>query len=219
MNIYEVLEKTFLFSGLKSEEISSLLSEKKMCTNRFLRGDTIYSCDDAEKKVGFVISGCCEVRKKKSTSGEALLNTLSVSDSFGILSVFSDDKFPTQIFASKNCEILFFTKQEIDNYVNSSSQIASNLVKFLANRINFLNEKIAILSSTRVEDRLIQYLIFEAKRNNDDTFYFNITKTSDAINAGRASVYRALQTLENEGIISLSDKQIKILNKHILKGK
>ncbi len=218
MNIYEVLKKTFLFSGLNSEEISSILTNKEMLTKHFLRGDTIYSCDDEQKKIGFVISGSCEVRKKKSTSGEALLNTLSVSDSFGILSVFSNDKFPTQIFASKNCEILFFTKQEIEEYVNSSSQIASNLVSFLINRINFLNEKIAILSSTRVEDRLIQYLIFEAKRNGCDSFYFNITKTSDAINAGRASLYRALQTLEDEEIISLCDKQIKILNKNILKG-
>ena len=208
MTIYDVLQKSFLFSGLSSEQIFSLLSDKKMLTNRFSRGDTIYSCDDEEKKIGFVISGSCEVRKRKSASGEALLNILSVSDSFGILSVFSNDKFPTQIFASKNCEILFFTKQEIEHYVNSSSQIASNLLNFLINRINFLNEKIAILSSTRVEDRLIQYLVFEAKRNGSDSFNFNISKTSEAINAGRASVYRALEALEKEKIISLVNKKI-----------
>lgn len=218
MEIYDILSKTFLFSGLKKDEISNLLINKKMEISHFTRGDIIYCCDDKEKKIGFILSGSCEVRKKKSSSGEALLNTLSASDSFGILSVFSNEKFPTQIFASKNCDILFFTKQEIDEYVNSSSQIATNLVNFLVNRINFLNEKIAILSSTRVEERLTQYLLLESKRYNSDTFYFNITKTSDAINAGRASVYRAVEALQSEGQIMLIDKKTIKINQTLLKG-
>lgn len=218
MEIYNILKKTFLFTGLDEDSITRLLSKKEIRTIKFQRGETIYSCDNLEKKVGFVISGCCEVRKKKSASSDALLNTLSASDSFGILSIYSNDKFPTQIFASKNCEILFFSKDEIDDYANSSLQISQNLINFLTNRINFLNEKIAILSSTRVEDRLLQYLHFEAKREQSDTFYFNISKTSDAINAGRASVYRALESLQNDGIISLHEKQIIILNKKILEG-
>lgn len=218
MEIYDILSKTFLFSGLKKDEISNLLINKKMEISHFTRGDIIYCCDDKEKKIGFVLSGSCEVRKKKSSSGEALLNTLSTSDSFGILSVFSNEKFPTQIFASKNCDILFFTKQEIDEYVNSSSQIATNLVNFLVDRISFLNEKIAILSSTRVEERLTQYLLLESKRYNSDTFYFNITKTSDAINAGRASVYRAVEVLQSEGQIMLIDKKTIKINQTLLKG-
>lgn len=217
MSIFKILEKTFLFSGLNADEISDLLKAKEIKIQRFLRGETIYSCDNNEKKVGFIISGSCEVRKKKSDTADALLNTLSVSDSFGILSVFSDERFPTQIYSSKNCEVLFFTKDEIDDYVNSSLRISQNLIKFLTNRINFLNEKISILSSTRVEERLVQFLLFEAKRNQSNSFYFNITKTSDAINAGRASVYRALEVLQSEQLITLRDKQI-ILSDIILKG-
>ena len=217
MKAFEVLSKTFLFSGLNTNEISELINEKDLTIKHFLRGETIYSGEDEEKKVGFVLNGTCEVRKKKSDSAQALLNTLTVTDSFGILSIYSESKFPTQIIATKNCEILFFTKHQIENFVNSSFQITQNLIHFLTNRINFLNEKVSILSSTRVEERLIQYLLIEARKNDSDEFYFNITKTSDAINAGRASIYRALDSLQSNGLITFNKKTIKI-NQSYLKG-
>ena len=210
MSILKVLSKSFLFSGLTIEEISELINEKELNIKQYTRGDTVYPEDNEEKKVGFILSGACEVRKNKSSSAQALLNTLTATDSFGILSIYSESKFPTQIIATRNCEILFFTKAQIEEYVNNSFQITQNLINFLTNRINFLNEKISILSSTRVEERLIQYLLIEAKKHDKDEFYFNITKTSEAINAGRASIYRALDSLQNDGLITFNKKTIKI---------
>ena len=154
------------------------------------------------KKVGFVISGCCEVRKRKSTSGEALLNILMESDSFGILSVFSNDKFPTDIFASTNSKIMFFTKDQIIEIVNNYSQISMNLIQFLANRVSFLNEKIATFSESTVEKKLALYILNEVNKLNAFDFPLNVKKCSEEINVGRASVYRALSSLVDTGFIS-----------------
>lgn len=206
----KILTSTFLFANMSEEEIEKIIataSPEKRC---FSRGDEVYSSATGEGKVGFILSGRCEVRHAKADGAAAVLNILGESDSFGILSVFSDGEFPTQIFATKNCEILFFSRQEILNFVNNSSQIAMNLVVFLANRVSFLNEKIATFSGTRVEDRLASYLLFEAKKHDFHPFSLNCKKCSEAINAGRASVYRALSSLEAEGAISIVDKKIYI---------
>ncbi len=208
----EILRKTFLFSGISDEAIDELLKNVTPVNLAFLRGELIYSSDSADAKIGFLVSGRCEVRHKKSDTASSVLNVLLPGDSFGALAVLSEKEFPTQIFATKNSEVLFFCKEDLLKIVNNNSQIAMNLIHFLANRISFLNEKIATFSGTRVEDRLASHLVLEYKRLGTLTFPFNCKKCSEAINAGRASVYRALATLEAEGLISTADKKINIID-------
>ena len=148
------------------------------------------------------------MRQIKPDSSVALLNILQSSDSFGILSVLSEDKFPTQIIATKNSTVLCFSKAQMLDIVNNYSQIAMNLINFLANRISFLNEKIATVSATRVEERLALHLLSESRKANSSIFTFNCKKCAETINAGRASVYRALASLQEEGLISIVDKKI-----------
>lgn len=160
--------------------------------------------------VGFVLSGRCEIGLNRGEGSKTVLNILSEGDSFGVLSVYSDDEFPTRVYATKNSEILFFTADQIRDFANNYSQISSNIILFLANRISFLNKKIATFSGIRVENRLATFLLSESVRNKSHSFPFNCNKTAEAINAGRASVYRAIASLEEEGLISLVEKIIYI---------
>ncbi|MBE6532679.1 MAG: Crp/Fnr family transcriptional regulator [Ruminococcaceae bacterium] len=208
----EILGKTFLFSGIETEEISSLLRDVSFEEVGFARGELIYSSSSADSKIGFILSGRCEVRHLKGDSASAVLNVLGEGEAFGVLSVLSEKEFPTHIFATKNSTILFLKKEDLLKIVNNNSQIAINLINFLANRISFLNEKIATFSGTRVENRLASHLISESKRNASTSFVFNCKKCSEAINAGRASVYRALASLEADGLITVADKKINIID-------
>ena len=208
----EILSKTFLFSGIGAEEISKLLDGIDFEEASYLRGELIYSIDSRDSKIGFVKSGRCEVRHLKGDTASAVLNVLNEGDTFGVLSVLSEKEFPTHIFATKNSTILFLKKEDLLKIVNNNSQIAMNLINFLANRISFLNEKIATFSGTRVENRLASHLLSESRRLASLSFDFNCKKCSEAINAGRASVYRALASLESDGLISVVDKKINILD-------
>ena len=210
MEIKRILKGSFLFSGLNESEILRILNENPPSVRCFKRGDLIYSSANGEGSVGFVLSGRCEIRLDRSEKGKTVLNILSDGDSFGVLSVFSDDEFPTHIYATKNSEILFFTAEQIKYFVNNYSQISTNLITFLANRISFLNKKIATFSGNRVEDRLAAFLTNESERRGSLEFPFNCNKTAEEINAGRASVYRALASLEENGLIFMSEKIIYI---------
>lgn len=210
MNTKEILKNSFLFRGICDKDIDCALSNLTGTPLSFARGELIYSSGSSESKVGIILEGRCEVRQLKHDGAFAVLNVLTDSDSFGILSVLSEKEFPTQIFATKNSTILFLEKQELLKIVNNNSQIAMNLINFLANRISFLNEIIATFSGTRVENRLASHLVSKSKALGALTFPLNCKKCSEAINAGRASVYRALASLEEEGLITTVDKKINI---------
>ena len=210
LNIARFLQKTALFSGVSIEEIHRLIDACKPKIIEYKRTELVYSSLTCDKRVGIILKGRCEVRREKSNSSRVVLNTIEEHGSFGILSILSEDEFPTSIFATKNSEILFFSAAQIDYFVNNSSQISKNIIGFLANRIIFLNKKIATFSGTRVEDRLAAFILCEREIYKSDSFPFNCQKTSEEINAGRASVYRAIDSFQSDGLIIVDNKKIYI---------
>ena len=209
----EILVESFLFRGLDIKTITHIIKEIPPQQKTYKRNDLIYPSPNDKEAVGFVIQGKCEIRKPRSDSGKTVINILSPGDSFGILSVFSDEEFPTEIYASVNCSILFFSKEQIISFVNNYSQISTNIITFLADRVNFLNRKIATFSAKSVESKLAAFILDECERQSSDTITFNAKKTSEEIGVGRASVYRALASLQDSGLIIFTNKQIIITNK------
>ena len=208
----DFLRSTFLFKDTSDQLVLDILNNSPPIQREFKRGDIIYPFPTNEKMIGFVCDGRCEIRRTRSDGSRIVLNILNSGDSFGILSIYSKEDFPTQIFASKKSTVIFFTEDQIRSFVNNYSQISTNLIYFLANRIDFLNKKIETFSGCRVENRLSAFLLCESEKNKSNEFTFNCLKTAEEINAGRASVYRALASLQDDGLINLIDKKIIILD-------
>ena len=87
-----------------------------------------------------------------------------------------------------------------------------NIIKFLAKKINFLNDKIAAFSGGKIEEKLAKYLLGLKKKYGSSKFDFNKKKSAEALNCGRASLYRAIDALEKGGFISLDNKKINIID-------
>ncbi len=209
--IKDFLKTVFLFSCMSDQEIALLQNEVNFVVSDFKRGECIFCKNSNEKKIGFVYSGKCEVREVKNDGSYSVLNQLNVADSFGLLSVFSDEEFPTEIFALTNSKILFLSENDVKAMLTKNAKISVNLIKFMAERISFLNKKIKTFTGTRVEDRLFSYLLGKWRDNGDNPFSLNFKKCSEAINSGRASVYRAIDSLEKDGMITVTDKKIKMI--------
>ena len=159
------LENFFLFKGLSNAEIEDLLSKKEYKSIRFSRGDKIYTPDEYERKIGFILEGKCEVRHHHSDGNSIVMNQLSENEAFGVLAAFSDNEFPTEIRAVKTCEIVFFSRDDIYGFIESNGKVAKNLVSFLTGRIEFLNNKLFTISNVRVEKKLSAYIFSEYKKN------------------------------------------------------
>lgn len=181
------------------------------------RGEMIYSPDEYKPEVGFVLSGECEVTQHAHDDGKIILNTLRVGDSFGVLAVFNpEEQFPTQVYARKNSEILFITKEELLGMIEASPRVAMNVIEFLARRVSFLNRRIGTVSRSTVDSKLASFLLGESRRLSSDEMTLNMKRCSETIGAGRTSVYRSLKNLENSGYITAENKIITIINKNKL---
>lgn len=211
MSLYSsFLEKTFLFIGICADDVEQLIKNASIEEKSFSRGEVIYSPDDFEKKIGFVYSGECVV-SRESQGTIVPLNSVTEFDSFGIVAVFSErNEFPTIVKAKTNCTVLFFTADDILRLIDLDSRISLNVIRFLTDKINFLNDKVAAFSAGSVEGKLASYILGLSKKHGALEFEFNKKKSSEALNCGRASLYRAIGALEAGNFISFENKKIYI---------
>ena len=212
-SIYNFLLNTFLFSDFSIEELKEALSPEKIEIKSFERNDVIYSTDCFERKLGFVYDGECVVCSHGNQKDPTSLNTLSKYQSFGIITVFSGyEQFPTTVYAKKKTTVVFLNQSTVNDLVLKNGSVSVNIIKFLSNKVLFLNDKIATFSSSDVEQKLLSYLKNLVKKENKYQFEFNKAQVANAIGVGRASLYRAMSALAEQGIIEVENKKIIIKN-------
>ena len=119
------------------------------------------------------------------------------------------------MYASRACEVFFITEPELMLLIDRFPAVALSIIRFQNDRIAFLNKKIETFSASSVEERLATYILREHKKYGSTDLHLNRMKTADILGVGRASLYRALDSLAASGIISLDTKKICITD---LKG-
>ena len=200
--------KLFLFYGMSCEQAEAIVKENQPRIMQYKKGECIFSPHEFYRMVGFVLSGECEVRRSSADSKNVIFNTLSPYDSFGAMAVFTDEEsFPTEIFARKNTAVLFFTKESIFSMIKTHPEISMNVINFLSRKILFLNKKLDTFSQTTVEGKLGAFLLYEYERCGPE-FSLNCQRCAEKISAGRASVYRAIDSLVGAGLITYDNKKI-----------
>lgn len=209
--LFKNISSLFIFNNVTPRRLCELLENVSPEFEIFTHGQLIYSPSEFSTKIGFVIKGGCTVERHRSDGTAIPLNSLKAGDAFGVLSAFSTAaEFPTYIKTKKDAQIVFFTKADMLYLVKNEPEIAINIIYFLGNRIAFLNDKISTFSSDNTEQKVAKFLVYEVQKNDSLTFAFNCKKTSEALNIGRASLYRAIDSLTQRGILTLENKIINI---------
>ena len=209
---YSVLKNLFMFSGLGDEALCRIYSSVKLTTQAFSKGETIFDKAHYEKRIGFVLSGECKVMRRRNKSDSVELNRISKYGSFGILSLFTPNaEFPTEIVASKNCTVLFIEAEDVQTLISEYREISLAVIGFLAQKVAFLNRKLATFSNKCVEDKLTAYLR-QAYEKHGDELCISMAELSREADIGRASLYRMLSSLEEKGIIKAEPKKIVFIN-------
>ena len=172
---------------------------------RTAKGETVYDRHRFQRCLGLVLKGSIQVRK------EALVvSILEKGDVFGAAALFSTrEEYPTTLTALTDCRLLLIPQEEIQRLLAECPSFAEDYVTYLSGRIQFLSSRLDALSAGSTEGRLGQYLLSSA--DSGDTVTLSATQLSAQIGVGRASLYRAFESLEQSGAIVREGKTIRIL--------
>lgn len=174
------------------------------------KGTTVYDRHRFRRCLGLVLEGRIEVRKDT-----LLVSTLSEGEIFGAAALFHQrEDYPTTLTALTDCRLLLIPQEGVLRLLRESPEFAVDYVRYLSGRIQFLSARLDALSAGSAEGKLGHYLLSAA--DETDTVTLTATQLSARIGVGRASLYRAFESLERDGAIRREGKTIRILSRQRL---
>lgn len=200
-NCADMLSQNRIFKAVDSAKLSELV-ESSGAYRTFRRGETILSPEHEASTMGMILSGSAAVKK-----GRAVINTLVTGDIFGAVTLFSDEPCPaTEITAKVECSAIFFDKSAIQSLIVSDPNAAVGFAAYLSARIHFLTRRIEALTAGDSTSKLLSYLL---ERETDGVVEIqSCAELARRLDVGRASLYRALDSLEASGDIRREGKKI-----------
>lgn len=169
------------------------------------KGETVYDRHRFQRCLGLVAEGTIQVKRD-----HLLMSVLQSGDIFGAAALFSSrSDYPTTLVALSDCRILLIAEEQLRMLMGECPQFAENYVIYLSERIQFLSSRLDTLSAGTAEAKLGQYLL--SASDHSGTVILSATQLSAQIGVGRASLYRAFETLEQSGAIAREGKTIRIL--------
>ena len=210
--VTDALSKSPLFKGLYNEEIINITNEYTN-TKIFEKNEIIISENNYTRALGIIVKGSATVRKHSGDAG-ILMSILKQGDIFGMATLFYEkENYLTEIRANEKTEIVFFLKNDIIKMFSEYPIINENYITILSEKIHFLNKKISTYTRADTIRKVAYFILQNADELKTEALLpYNITKVADALNVGRASVYRAFESLEENNVIIRNGKKIKILD-------
>lgn len=199
-NCVSMLKKNRIFQSVGEGRLEQLV--KSAGTQVFRRGESILSPERGGRTMGMILTGSAAVIK-----GRAVINTLVPGDIFGAMTLFSDEPSPaTTVTARVECSAIFFEKEAIAELIESEPGAAVGFAAYLSARIRFLTRRIEALTAGDSASKLLSYLL--EREQGGEVEIQSCAELARRLDVGRASLYRALDSLETSGDIRREGKKI-----------
>jgi CRP-like cAMP-binding protein len=198
----EVLSCCFLFQSIPREELTGLL--EGLVPEAFPAGTVIYSRSRFRKAMGILLEGRVTVLKGK----DLILNTLGPGQCFGVAALFCPaENYVTTVLAKIPAVLVFLSDDWLSRLFQRYPQTAVSYISFLSQRIRFLNQKIDSFAAPSAQEGLYRHLL-SIQVDGRAVVSGGYSQLARALNMGRASLYRSLESLEEEGRIRREGKTI-----------
>lgn len=215
----ELVLKTELFRGSPPGVLTRILAVSDCTAAAYEKNDVVYDKTNFSRSLGIVLEGRLRVTKENADKRSIVMSTLQRGAMFGAAALFnSEPEYATKITAIEHSRVLFLPQRLIKRMIEREPEIAENYIRYLSERILFLNRKIYFLTAGTAEQRLAGFLLDNLAVGEFSEMPMTMHRLADALNMSRASLYRAFDELTASGAVSKQGKLVCINNVELLKN-
>ena len=198
------LKKTRIFKDADEKILTSVLNTYGKSVS-YSKNDIVFSKDNYSPVLCIIIKGEARVSK-----GETVISHIKDGEIFGAAFLYNQSyEFENTVTALTPLKVVIIEKSGVDELIKCDSSISFNYISYLSERIGFLNSKIEGYTKPSAEEKLMLYLKKNADMNNRKCeISVSMTELSHVLQISRASLYRVIEALENQGKICRDGKKI-----------
>ena len=198
------LKKTRIFKDADEKILTSVLNTYGKSVS-YSKNDIVFSKETYSPVLCLIIKGEARVSK-----GETVISHLKDGEIFGAAFLYNQSyEFENTVTALTPLNVVIIEKSGVDELIKCDSSISFNYISYISERIGFLNSKIEGYTKPSAEEKLMLYLQKNADINNGKCeISVSMTELSHVLQISRASLYRVIETLEQQGKICRNGKKI-----------
>lgn len=213
--VFDTISKTKIFCDADKEKLKEILFHSEIEVREYKKGETIYSLSEFSLAVGIFLKGSARVIKDNGV----VISTLNENDIFGCASLFaSKDYYVNNIVAIKDCKVIFIDRETVERLMKEDVSFSLSFIKYLSDRLYYLNTRIVSFTAGSAESRLAYYLYNYFSKNECTQFSVCTSQLASTLDVGRASLYRAFDSLCEKGAIIKEGKIVRLISESELKS-
>lgn len=215
---FEVLRQCVLFEQIEDENLVAILGCLGAKCYSYRKNQTILREGDSANLIGIVLKGKAQIVRIDYYGNRSIVAMIEPTQIFGESFACADEKkMPVDIVASEDSEILMVDCQRVihscSNACDFHRQIIFNLLKIVAKKNIMFNQKIEITSKRTTREKLLTYLLQQAKKTGSDEFSipYDRQELADYLEVDRSGLSVEIGKLKKEGIIENRKNIFKML--------
>jgi len=217
-NYFPLLQRCPLFAGIAPEELESMLG----CLNGQLRpvsrGQTVFHEGDEARWVGIVLEGEVQIFRDDYDGSRSLLGRAGPGQLFGeVFACAGVETLPVTVEATREGVILLADCRRVLTVCRSAcafhNRLINNLLQVVAEKNLQLNRKIECMSRRTTRDKLMAFLLSEAKthRSREFDIPFDRQALADYLGVERSAMSTELGKLVRDGVIQCDRRHFRLL--------
>ena len=213
-----VLQQCVLFENIEPGDIPGMLNCLCATVKTFGKNTPILSEGEPAEFVGILLQGSANIVKQDYYGVRSIVGRVEQAQMFAeSFACAGAEELPISVIANEACRVMLIPCRRITvgcaNACSFHSQMIYNLMKAVAVRNLEFHQKLEIISKRTTREKLLAYLLMQAKLHGSDTFTipYDRQALADYLGVERSAMSAEISKLRSEGILLSVRNQFTIL--------
>ena len=205
---FEVLQGCPLFAGIDAGDLGALLDCLGAHSFSVGKGQTVMAEGTPARYVGIVLDGCVQIESVDFYGNRSILTQATAGELFGeSFACANAPQMPVSAVAVADSRVMLIDCQRIttgcSNACGFHSRLIGNLLQIVATKNLQLNRKIQITGKRTTREKLMAYLLEQAKAQGSNRFTipFDRQALADYLQVERSAMSAEISKLRREGVL------------------
>lgn len=205
---FDILSQCTLFEGIGQSDLNALMECLNGRTINIPKGNPVFLEGDPARFVGVVLSGTVQVVREDYYGNRSVMAILQPGELFAeVFSCAGLETVPVSVFALTDSEVLLLDCRRVvtscSNSCHFHSLLMKNLLQEMARKNLALSQKIRYMSQKTTKEKLMAYLLDQAKQQGSTEFVIPHSRQSlaDYLGVERSAMSAEIGKLKKSGQI------------------
>jgi len=212
------MQNVALFESINDDDYSALIKCLSPQVKHFSKNEILLLTGDSVQNIGIILDGTACAYLDHMSGSHTLISNLMPMSVFGeVLVSTRTQRSPVTIYATSDVVVAFIDYQKIYSMCaiacSAHRVFLQNMIKTISDKYFSMFDRIAILREKTLRSKIMAYF-FALSNNGASTSViipFSKTMLADYILANRSALSKELKKMENDGLIVVSGRNVKLL--------